>query len=225
MVIPRPNLSASLSTEAQRILERGEAGQEWPPPIHDLTSNDLHQIGDLAQLGLGVGHWPSDFLIRLLEFCHVSTQFPWWGSIILVTVIVRITLFPLLLVVQRNTALVPYIAERQMKVLEEAKKAKEENDTRAIAEATERMWALYREQGYNPMLNIAGLLQVPVFFGMFRMSVRCSKFPVPGWDEGGALWFKDLSAIDPYFILPIFSGFTSVATIWVSSYSIYNAHV
>ena len=112
-------------------------------------------------------------------------------------------------------SLLPYISEKQQQFLDEAKRAKEMNDPNEINKTTSKMWGFYREQGYNPLLNFAGLFQIPVFIGMFRMCLKCSKLPVPGWENGGTLWFTNLGATDPYFLLPVISGVTSVATIWV----------
>ena len=80
-----------------------------------------------------------------------------------------------------------------------------------------KLMDLYREWGYSPFLGTIGLLQIPIFFAMFRTLQKCSQFPVPGWETGGTAWFTDLTAIDPYFILPAVSGLTTAVTIWVYS--------
>lgn len=181
----------------------------------DIATEGIHRMGDFAQMGLGTSWWPSDLMIRLLEFCHVSTGLPWWASIALVTLMLRVALFPVMLKSTRNIAVVPYIAERQKVLLEETKRARESNELVQMRQVTMKLTDLYREWGYSPLINILGFVQVPIFFGMFRTCTRCSNLPVPGWQEGGALWFTDLTAIDPYFILPTISGVTTAVTIWV----------
>lgn len=39
----------------------------------------------------------------------------------------------------------------------------------------------------------------------------------PGFKEGGLAWFSDLSASDPYYILPTFSALTMLATMELGS--------
>lgn len=191
-----------------------KTNMEWPP-ASDFATESLHKMGDLAEMGLGVGWWPSDWMIRLVEFCHVSTNLPWWGSIALLTLILRITLFPIMLKTTRNMAIVPYIMDKQKLLLEESKLARDSNQPVEMRRATLKLMDFYREWGYSPFANFWGLLQIPVFFAMFRTCYRCSNLPVPGWQDGGTLWFTDLTAIDPYFILPTVSGVTTAFTIWV----------
>ena len=167
-------------------------------------------------MGLGVGSWPSDLMIRLLEFCHVSSGLPWWLSIGLLTVILRVSLFPVFLKTTRNAACMPYLADQQKEIMTELKTANDKLDWIEARKLQAKLWSLYGEWGYSPFVNLFGLLQLPVFFAMFRTCNRCANLPVPGWEDGGSLWFTDLTAIDPYFILPTVSGLTTAATIWVT---------
>jgi membrane protein insertase Oxa1/YidC/SpoIIIJ len=205
-----PRLTASLSTGAQRLLDES---QEW---ARDLPS-EISDIGDMAQLGLGLTNWPSDLMIRFLEFCHVNTELPWWGSIVLLTLILRVALFPLMLKTTRNTAIVPYIKDKQIELINAAKEARESGELVEVRKATMKLMDLYKEWGYRPLLGFIGLLQLPIFIGVFRTLSRCSELPVPGWQTGGTAWFTDLTAIDPYFILPTVSGLTTAGTILVYS--------
>lgn len=212
LVLPRTKLAACISTEAQRILDE-VSGTELRKLIG--PTDGVHQIGDLAALDLGTTWWPSDLMINLLEFCQVSSGLPWWGSIVLVTVMLRIALFPLMLKVTRNTAVTPYIAEPVKGLMEAAKEARASNNLREMSKTQADIWKLYGQWGYSPMVNFYGMIQIPFFFAMFRTCWRCSKAPVPGFETGGTLWFNDLIAIDPYFILPMISGITTAVTILV----------
>ena len=210
----KARLAATLSTAAQRMLEE-KSNLEWPP-VQGINTEGFHQMGDFAQMGLGLSWWPSDLMIRLLEFCHVSTQLPWWASIALLTLMLRIVLFPLMLKTSRNASIIPHIADRQKVLYEEIKAAQASNELVELRKVTLKLTTLYREWGYSPFLNFVGILQIPVFFAMFRTCYRCSNLPVPGWQDGGTLWFTDLTAIDPFFLLPTISGLTTAGTIWVS---------
>jgi YidC/Oxa1 family membrane protein insertase len=78
-----------------------------------------------------------------------------------------------------------------------------------------KLMDLYKEWGYSPFVNFFGIVQIPIFFAMFRALYRSANLPVPGFQNGGTLWFTDLTAIDPFFILPAISGVTTAVTIWV----------
>jgi YidC/Oxa1 family membrane protein insertase len=169
-------------------------------------------MGDFQEMGLGLGWWPSDLMLRLLEFSHVSTGLPWWLSIAFLTVILRITMFPISLATTRNLAVAAHINEEQKLAIVNIKAA---TDDMARKKEAEKLGQLYKKWGYSPFSNFIGLLQIPIFFAMFRTCNICSNLPVPGFQEGGAYWFTDLTAIDPYFILPTISGLTTAATIIV----------
>jgi len=156
--------------------------------------------------------WPSDLMLRLLEFVHVSSHFPWWGSIALLTVILRTTIFPVSLRQARNMAIMPYIKDEQSRMMEEMRKAREVGELGRMRQGMVNLGDLYRQWGYSPYVHFWGFLQIPIFFSMFRAMMRGSQFPIPGWETGGTLWFTDLTASDPYFILPMISGLTTFMT-------------
>ena len=172
-------------------------------------------MGDFAEMGLGLSWWPSSICMNLLEFVHVSTQLSWWGSIALVTLMLRVGLFPILLKTTRNQSILHYHKADMEKQKEKMNKAKSGANPMEMKSLMREQMLLYQAWGYKPFLGFISLIQIPIFFGMFRMCNICSKLPVPGWDTGGILWFMDLTATDPYFILPIVSGATTAFTILV----------
>jgi len=112
-------------------------------------------------------------------------------------------------------AVLPYIADKQKELFEETKKARDSNELVKMRQASMKVFDLYKEWGYSPFVNFFGFVQIPIFFAMFRAMYRTASLPVPGFQDGGALWFSDLTAIDPYFILPTVSGVTTAVTIWL----------
>lgn len=46
-------------------------------------------------------------------------------------------------------------------------------------------------------------LQAPVFISFFIALRKMAYLPVPSLQTGGALWFTDLTAADPFYILPL----------------------
>lgn len=62
---------------------------------------------------------------------------------------------------------------------------------------------------------ISPLIQLPLFISFFLALRKMSFLPVEALKTGGTLWFPDLSAADPYFILPILCAGTMLLTIEV----------
>lgn len=64
---------------------------------------------------------------------------------------------------------------------------------------------LYRDEKVNPMAGcLPILLQMPIFLGLYWCLVESVELRHAPW----ILWIKDLSAMDPWFVLPIFMGVT-----------------
>jgi YidC/Oxa1 family membrane protein insertase len=204
-----------------------KTGFDWAPDqdpffqsgISNLPTDAplLHQMGDFASMGLGLGYWPSSLFINLLEFVHVSTLLPWWTCMALVVLMVRVVLFPILLPTYRNAAIAGYHRDEMLKQKEKLKEVAKRRNAFEMAELQNKQFAMYRTWGYKPFIGFIAFLQMPVFYGMFRMCTKCSLLPVPGWDVGGTLWFTDLTVPDPFYILPVVSGLTTAVTIFVCS--------
>src|SRR5918997_3191699 len=133
----------------------------------------------------------------VLELYH-SIGAPWWLSIVLLTVSVRVTLLPLTVRQVKN-----------MRAMQELKPEMDEirfmyKDDRQKQQ--EALMDLYRERRVNPLAGfLPVLVQMPVFITMYQV-VRSHEETFPGFASGGLLWFTDLTKADPYFILPILSA-------------------
>jgi YidC/Oxa1 family membrane protein insertase len=67
----------------------------------------------------------------------------------------------------------------------------------------QKILASQREAGVRPALAMLGLLHIPFGFGMYRVLHNMATLPVPSMENGGFLWFQDLTAPDPFYILSI----------------------
>eukprot|EP00041_Stephanoeca_diplocostata_P002240 m.24757 g.24757 ORF g.24757 m.24757 type:complete len:173 (-) comp13102_c0_seq6:753-1271(-) len=80
--------------------------------------------------------------------------------------------------------------------------------------AIENLQNLYKREGCSPMDSISGMfMQMPVFLAMFFALRELGQAEVPSMMSGGALWFSNLCAPDPYHVLPILSVGTMVLMI------------
>ena len=143
-----------------------------------------------------------------LEYVHAQGA-PWWLSIAILTVIVRTILFPLTI--------------RQVKSMRAMQDLKPDMD-RIRAQykdnrqrQQEEIMKLYQERQVNPFGSCFPLLvQMPIFIGMFYV-IRGFGDTHPSFTSGGILWFQDLSAYDPFYILPVLSALTMLAASEITS--------
>lgn len=118
-------------------------------------------------------------------------------TIILVTLLVRMIIFPLSYKSTKSSvkmaAIGPKIKEVQAKYKNNPQKANEE------------VMKLYKSEGANPMAGCLPLLiQMPIIFALFGVFNN-----LEGINGVSFLWLKDLNAPDALYILPLLSGVTS----------------
>ncbi len=119
-----------------------------------------------------------------------------WGvAIILLTLLIKAAFYPLSAKSYRSMAQMRELAPRL-----ESMKQKFGDDRQKMQMA---MMDLYKTEKINPMSGcLPILIQIPVFISLYWMllgSVELRHAPFFGW-------IQDLSAIDPYYILPIIMG-------------------
>ncbi len=123
-----------------------------------------------------------------------------WGiAIILLTVLIKAAFYPLSAKSYRSMAQMRELAPRLQSM-----KEKFGDDKQKMQQA---MMEMYRTEKINPMSGCLPILvQVPVFIALYWMilgSVELRHAPFFGW-------IHDLSAIDPYYVLPLLMGATMI---------------
>jgi YidC/Oxa1 family membrane protein insertase len=144
----------------------------------------------------------AEILLVVVKFCHKLV--PNWGvAIILLTLFIKIIFFPL---TYSSTKSMAKMADLQPKIKAlRAKYKKSKTDIDERRKMNEEMMRLYKENGVNPAGGCLPLLiQLPVFWGVFRMLVVAVEFRHAPF----ALWITDLSAKDPFLVTPILMGIT-----------------
>ncbi len=138
--------------------------------------------------------WIAQPLFWLLTKIH-SLVGNWGGAIILLTVIVKGAFFKLSATSYRSMAKMRKV---QPKIVELRERYGDDKQKQSQA-----MMELYRKEKVNPMGGCLPILvQMPVFIALYWVlmeSVELRQAPF-------MLWIKDLSVMDPYFVLPIIMG-------------------
>jgi len=157
------------------------------------TTSALGKIADNLELIKDYGrvHWPATGLFWLMDKLHGFTG-NWGWAIVLLTIIVKIVLFPLNNAAYKSMAKMRAVAPKL-----EALKKQYGDDRMAMQQA---MMQMYRDEKINPLGGcLPMLLQIPIFIGLYWAifsSVELRQAPWLGW-------ITDLSRHDPWFILPV----------------------
>ncbi len=137
-------------------------------------------------------------LFWILKFFDRFTGNYGW-SIILLTIIVRTPFIPLLSKSQKSMRKMQKIQPKLNELREKYKK-----DPQRLQKETLEM---YKKHKVNPVGGcLPMLLQIPVFFALYKVLMVAIELRGAPF----MLWITDLSAKDPYYILPIVMGITMV---------------
>lgn len=178
----------------------------------NLTGSDLldipEQIGFLKTLGLDYGWGPTSLMQTILESVYVYTGLPWWASIALVAVAIRVALFKPTLIASENAIKFQELQKDPgyAAAMEEMKRLMMSGNHIAGASARAKVSLMNKKAGYSLLKNLYPMLQIPLGIGMFRLTQGMAALPVPSFETGGFLWFTDLAVSDPLFIMPIITG-------------------
>ncbi len=144
----------------------------------------------------------AEILLILIRWIHGFV--PNWGfAIIVLTFIIKVIFFPLTYSSTKSMSKMQEIQPKLKALRNKYKNAKRDiNQRRAM---NEEMMKLYKEHGINPAGGcLPMLIQIPVFWGLFRMLVVAVEFRHSPF----VFWIKDLSLKDPTYITPILMGIT-----------------
>jgi YidC/Oxa1 family membrane protein insertase len=144
---------------------------------------------------LAIIAWP---LFWLLEKLHGLTG-NWGVAIILLTVLIKILFFPLSAASYKSMAKMKLITPRLTKLREMYA-----HDRQKMNQA---MMELYKTEKINPLGGCFPILvQIPVFIALYWVLLAAIELRHAPF----VLWIHDLSALDPYFVLPILMTVTMV---------------
>ena len=173
-----------------------------PKDIDQLTRVDP-TLSEVIQYGF-FGFF-SKALLVVLKFCYENI-YPNYGiAIILVTILLRILLWPLSHKMFVNAERMKVVQPKIKKINEKYKKIPL-NDPRR-KKMNEELMRIYQEHGVNPLSGcLPMLIQLPILFGFYRLlSVAIELRGAPF-----ALWIQDLSRPDPYLVTPILMGVSMI---------------
>ena len=151
-------------------------------------------------------------LYYALVWIHSNMVANYGWAIVLVTCLIRLLFFPLTHKSQESMGkmqeLNPKVQAIRNKYRSKLKDKQGRPNPEAQRQMNEEVMKVYKTAGVNPASGcLPILLQAPVFFAFFRLLSTAVELRGAPWIG----WIKDLSVPDPYYILPILMGVTSVA--------------
>jgi YidC/Oxa1 family membrane protein insertase len=158
----------------------------------------LKEISPYLDLSVDYGWlwWIAQPLFWLLTKIHALVG-NWGVAIILLTVLIKGAFFKLSAASYKSMANMRRVQPKMVAIREQFADDKQKQ--------SQAMMELYKKEKINPMGGCLPILvQMPVFIGLYWMlmeSVELRHAPF-------VLWIKDLSVMDPYFVLPLLMGAT-----------------
>jgi YidC/Oxa1 family membrane protein insertase len=216
--LPRANATPASATAAKGVLKvpvlGGAVGSlsghnltrifVGPKSLPVLKSISTAAGNNLAPV-LDFGFWGpvGKFLFLGLHFVQEHMASNWGWAIVIFTIFINLLLLPL-----RVTGMKSMLKMQRIQPGIDLIKAKYKNpkatDPKA-AEMNAEVMAYQKEHGVSMFGGcIPSLIQLPLLFAFFTMMTRVVELRHAHWG-----WLPDLSAADPYHILPIFMVVTS----------------
>jgi len=152
-------------------------------------------VEDIAlTVDYGVLTFIADPLFTVLSWIH-DVVGNWGWAIILLTILIKLAFYPLSAASYRSMGKMKKLQPRMATLKERYKDDRQKFQM--------EMMALYKKEKVNPAGGcLPILIQIPVFIALYWVlleSVEMRHAPF-------ALWWVDLSAKDPYYVLPILMG-------------------
>lgn len=131
-------------------------------------------------------------LFKIMTWIHTLLG-NWGWTIVVLTMLIKLVFYPLSAASYRSMAKMKLVTPRMQALREQYK------DDRAKLNAA--MMEMYRNEKINPLGGcLPMLVQIPVFIALYWVLLGSVEMRGAPW----ILWIQDLSARDPWFILPVF---------------------
>lgn len=184
-------------TSPPLVLDPGKSGnigaEFYAGPKDQYRLKEISPYLDLS-VDYGWLWWIAQPLFWLLTNIHALVG-NWGVAIILLTVLIKGAFFKLSAASYRSMANMRRVQPKLVALREQFADDKQKQ--------SQAMMELYKKEKINPMGGCLPILvQMPVFIGLYWMlmeSVELRHAPF-------ILWIKDLSVMDPYFVLPLMMG-------------------
>ncbi|MEZ5330484.1 MAG: membrane protein insertase YidC [Thermoanaerobaculia bacterium] len=180
------------------------------PKQYDRLHALGHGLDETINFGMfGILSRPLLLALRWIHD-HVVANYGW--AIILLTVCIRLVLFPLnhksIVSMRKMQKVQPKVQAIQRKWRPKLKDKQGRPNREAQMKMNQEVMDVYKVEGVNPAAGcLPMLLQMPVLFAFYRLLYNAIELRNAPWIG----WIHDLSARDPYYVLPLIMGASMLA--------------
>ncbi|CAI5438135.1 unnamed protein product [Caenorhabditis angaria] len=180
-----------------------------PPPALSLEEIVANGGSVLEELGLWSWYKPSSYFRYALEGIHNVVDIPWWTTIVVATVALRLLLIGVPIMSQKLVARQSMYRKEMNEFRDRIDEARKENNQLLQQQILLEQRDFLRSKDirlgrqFGVMLANGGVFATQFFAVKKMIAVN-----YPGLATGGTLWFTDLTACDPYYALPFISAAT-----------------
>ena len=183
----------------------GTAGAPFLVYAGPKDTDELGAVASVLRDSVDLGFWSviANVLLAVMKFFYrVVPPHNWGIAIILLTVTVKVLTFPL----QHKSMKSMQEMQKLQPQIEEMKKKYAGDQQRQNVEQMK----LFKEHGVNPMGScLPMLIQMPIWLALYTTLQVSVELYNSVFIRG---WLDDLTAKDPYYILPVAMGVTMVLT-------------
>lgn len=190
------NYTAGVRMPVIQAAPGDEARATYRMYLGPKKADRLEQVADNLELTVDYGMLTiiSQPLFWIMDWLHKLTG-NWGWSIVLLTVLIKLAFYRLSAASYRSMAamrkLTPKLAQLKERYGDDKQKF------------NQAMMELYRTEKINPLGGCLPILvQMPVFLAFYWVLVESVELRQAGF----IFWINDLTAMDPYFILPLLFG-------------------
>jgi len=143
-------------------------------------------------------------LFWVLDWLHKMIG-NWGWAIIVLTLLIKLVFYPLSVASYRSMAKMRKVQPRLQAI-----KERYGDDKQKLHQA---MMEIYKTEKINPLGGcLPILIQIPVFIALYWVLLESVELRQAPW----ALWIRDLSAPDPFFVLPLLMGVSMLVQQWLN---------
>ncbi len=183
-----------------------------PKALGVLTRIRGSDGGPTLEKVVSFGWWSivSKPLFLLLHWLHDHIVANWGWAILILTLMLNVLMLPTRVMMMRSSLKMQRIQPQMDQI--KARYAKYKATDPKRQEMNKEVFDLQKREGVNMFGGcLPMLLQWPLLFGFYRMLSNVIELRQAHW-----LWLPDLSAPDPYHILPIFFIISMFAVQWLT---------
>jgi YidC/Oxa1 family membrane protein insertase len=203
------DLARDFTLEIEARQGRLAATSYWGSKQLDRLTAMPYGLDKTVQLGMfGFLARPLLYSLQWI-YANVVSNYGW--AIVLLTIVLKIVLLPLSISAFKSMRKMQLLNPKMQAVRERWKgKLRDKNgrfNSDAQRQMNEEIMGLYRSEGVNPAGGcFPMLIQLPVFFAFYSLLSSAVEL----WRSPWIGWIHDLTASDPYYVLPIVMGLSQI---------------